>query len=89
METVLWITGIHLVEIMGLGIYFIIRKNRKLEQALIQQQEYIDTLNILFANLNSSFNQLDEKIWVEGDSELSEVFSNISEIKQVINQLYN
>jgi hypothetical protein len=89
METFLWIAGVHLFELLGLGIYFIIRKNRKLEQAVAQQQEYIDTLNILFANLNSSFNSLDEKVWVEGDSELSEVFNNISEIKQAINQLYN
>jgi hypothetical protein len=31
--------------------------------------------------------KIDEKIWVEGDEELSEVFENIKRINQTINSL--
>jgi hypothetical protein len=89
MNTTLLIVGIHLFEIIGIGIYFIIRKNKKLEKILIQQQEHIDTLNSLFEKLNTSFTKVNDKVWVEGDNELSEVFSDINEIKSAINDMYS
>jgi hypothetical protein len=87
METVLWVLLIHIVELVAIGIFFIIRKNNKLEQAIIQQQQYIDTLNILFNNLTESLDKVDEKVWVNEDEELAEVFKNISEINKTINSL--
>jgi hypothetical protein len=87
METVLWVLLIHVIELVAIGIFFIIRKNNKLEQAIIQQQQYIDTLNILFNNLTDSLNKVDEKVWVNEDEELAEVFKNISEINKTINSL--
>ena len=44
----LWVLLIHVVELVAIGVFFVIRKNNKLEQAVVQQQQYIDTLNILF-----------------------------------------
>ena len=79
METTLWVLLIHLVELVALGVFFIIRKNNKLEQAVNQQRQYIDTLTILFGNLTDSMGKIDEKIWVEGDEELGEVFENIKD----------
>ena len=67
----------------------IIRKNRKLEQVLIQQQEQINTLDFLFSKLTTSLSAIDEKVWVEGDEELGEVFNDIKEIKDTLNSLYN
>jgi hypothetical protein len=87
METMLWVLLIHVVELVAIGIFFVIRKNNKLEQAIMQQQQYIDTLNILFNNLTDSLNKVDEKVWVNEDEELSEVFKNISEINKIINSL--
>ena len=87
METMLWVLLIHVVELVAIGIFFVIRKNNKLEQAIMQQQQYIDTLNILFNNLTDSLNKVDEKVWVNEDEELSEVFKNISEINKTINSL--
>jgi hypothetical protein len=87
METVLWVLLIHIVELVAIGIFFIIRKNNKLEQAIIQQQQYLDTLNILFNNLTESLDKVDEKVWVNEDEELAEVFKNISEINKTINSL--
>ena len=87
METTLWILLIHLVELVAIGIFFIIRKNNKLEQAVKQQEQYINTLNILFGDLTDSMSKIDEKIWVEGDAELGEIFENIKRINQTINSL--
>jgi hypothetical protein len=78
---------IHLVELVALGVFFIVRKNNKLEQAVKQQEQYIYTLNILFGDLTDSMSKIDEKIWVEGDAELGEIFENIKRINQTINSL--
>jgi hypothetical protein len=87
MGIALWVLLIHLGELMAIGVFLLIRRNRKLEQALIQQQQYIDTLNILFNNLTESLDKVDEKVWVNEDEELAEVFKNISEINKTINSL--
>ncbi len=87
METILWVLLIHLVELVAIGIFFIVRKNNKLEQAVKQQEQYIYTLNILFGDLTDSMSKIDEKIWVEGDAELGEIFENIKRINQTINSL--
>jgi HPt (histidine-containing phosphotransfer) domain-containing protein len=87
MEIALWLLLIHLGELMAIGVFLLIRRNRKLEQALIQQQQYIDTLNILFNNLTESLDKVDEKVWVNEDEELAEVFNNISQINKTINSL--
>jgi hypothetical protein len=89
METALWIAGIHLVELLAIGIFLIIRKNRQLEQILVQQQEQINALDFLFSKLTTSLSAIDEKVWVEGDEELGEVFNDIKEIKDALNSLYN
>ena len=89
METVLWVVGIHLFELLAVGIFLVIRKNNKLEEVITDQQQYIETLNILYSRLNESLNSLDEKVWIENDSELSEVFKNIKEIKNTIGSIYN
>jgi HPt (histidine-containing phosphotransfer) domain-containing protein len=87
MEIALWVLLIHLGELMAIGVFLLIRRNRKLEQAIIQQQQYIDTLNILFNNLTESLDKVDEKVWVNEDEELAEVFNNISQINKTINSL--
>ena len=89
METALWIAGIHLVELLAIGIFLIVRKNIRLEQILIQQQEQITALDFLFSKLTTSLSTIDEKVWVEGDEELGEVFNDIKEIKDALNSLYN
>lgn len=89
METALWITGIHLFELLVIGVYLIIRNNRRLQKIVAQQQEQINTLDFLFSRLTTSLSAIDEKVWVEGDEELGEVFNDIKEIKDTLNSLYN
>ena len=89
METALWVTGIHLFELLVIGVYLIIRNNRRLEKIVVQQQEQINTLDFLFSRLTTSLSAIDEKVWIEGDEELGEVFNDIKEIKDTLNSLYN
>jgi hypothetical protein len=88
MEVVLWVAGVHIVELLAIGIFFIIRKNKKLEEVIVQQQEQINTLDFLFSKLTTSLSAIDDKVWVEGDSELSEVFQDIKGIKETLESLY-
>jgi hypothetical protein len=88
MEVALWVAGIHIVELLVIGIFFIIRKNRKLEEIIVQQQEQINTLDFLFSKLTTSLSAIDEKVWIEGDEELSEVFQDIKQIKETLDSLY-
>lgn len=89
METALWVTGIHLFELLVIGVYLIIRNNRRLEKIVVQQQEQINTLDFLFSRLTTSLSAIDEKVWIEGDEELGEVFNDIKEIKDTLNSFYN
>ena len=88
MEVALWIAGIHIVELLVIGIFFIVRKNQRLEAVVIQQQEQINTLDFLFSKLTTSLSAIDEKIWVDGDEELGEVFQDIKQIKETLDSLY-
>jgi len=86
---ILWIAFIHFIELIGVVIYFIFRKNIKMEKIIIKQQEQIDSLEFLFNQLTSSLDKVDNKVWVEGDTELMEVFQNVNEIKSTLNSFYN
>lgn len=88
MEIALWVAGIHIIELLAIGIFFIVRKNQKLEEIVTQQQEQINTLDFLFSKLTTSLSAIDEKVWVEGDEELGEVFQDIKQIKETLDSLY-
>jgi len=60
-----------------------------MEKIIIKQQEQIDSLEFLFNQLTSSLDKVDNKVWVEGDTELMEVFQNVNEIKSTLNSFYN
>ena len=47
METLLWVVGIHLLELVGLGCFILIRKSNKLENVVMQQQQYIDVIFLI------------------------------------------
>ena len=43
----IWILVIHLVELAGIGIFLLIRRNNALEKAVLQQRDYIDAISII------------------------------------------
>jgi hypothetical protein len=60
-----------------------------LEKTLIEQKEYIDALSFVASQLGTSLSKLDERMYVEGDPELEEVFEQIKEFKTVLEEISN
>ena len=87
MEILLWVVGIHLCELLALGGYLIISKNKKLEGALSSQQQHIDTLSIIISRLSDSLKEINSKMWVEWDEELQAVFQEIKEIQSILEEV--
>ena len=85
----LWVLLIHVVELVAFVVFVTFRKNAKLEKIVIKQQEHIASLNILFSQLSDNLAKIDEKIYVDGDGDLNEVFENVKSINDSINSLYN
>lgn len=89
METTLWLIGIHLTELLILGIVLIVRKNMKLSRVIETQQEYISTLEYQFSQMNTALGSLEKKMHVDGDEEITDVFSNMKDIQDSIHNMYN
>ena len=85
----LWVLLIHTVELVAFVVFVTFKKNAKLEKIVIKQQEHIASLNILFSQLSDNLAKIDEKIYVDGDGDLNEVFENVKSINDSINSLYN
>jgi hypothetical protein len=89
MEIILWVVGIHLLELLGFGVFLLIKKNILLEKTLVEQKEYMDAMSFIASQLSTSLAKLDERMYVEGDAELEEVFEQIKEFKSIIDEVSN
>ena len=86
MNTVMWVIGIHLIEIIGIAVYLLIRKNNKLERMISEQQNYIDAISIIIQNSENNIKELDNRGAFEADDEVGTFFRNLKEIQEVLNQ---
>ena len=86
MNIVLWVIIIHIIEIILIGGYLLIRKNNQLEKVITDQQQYIDTISIIINNSSETIKQLDNKGAFEADDEVGTFFRNIKEIQTILNQ---
>ena len=86
MITALWVIGIHLLEILLIGGYLLIRKNNALEKAIADQQQYIDAISIIIEDSSNTIQELDARGAFEADDEVGTFFRNLKEIQTVLNQ---
>jgi hypothetical protein len=86
MTIVLWVVAIHLIELIALGGYLLVRKNAKLEQVVNSQQQYIDAISIIIQDSENTIKELDARGAFEADDEVGTFFRNIKEIQEVLNQ---
>jgi len=86
MSVVLWVILIHVIEILGIAGYLIIRKNAKLEKVIIDQQQYIDAISIIIDDSANTIQELDNRGAFEADDEVGTFFRNLKEIQTVLNQ---
>jgi hypothetical protein len=87
MEIFLWVLGIHLIELLGVGVFFLIKKNIALEKIATQQQQYIDNVEFVVSQLISNLSKIDQRVYVDGDSELEEIFTDINNLKGLLENI--
>jgi hypothetical protein len=85
----IWLIVIHLIEIIGIGIFFLIRRNNALEKAVTDQQQYIDAISILIADSDARLKELDTMGAFETDDEVGTFFKNLREMQIIISQFNN
>jgi len=86
MQIVLWVILVHVIEVIGIAGYLIIRKNSKLEKVIESQQQYIDAISIVIENSANTIQELDSRGAFEADDEVGTFFKNLKEIQNVLNQ---
>jgi hypothetical protein len=86
MVTALWVIGIHLLELLIIGGYLLIRKNIALEKTVSDQHQYIDAISIIIEDSSNTIQQLDARGAFEADDEVGTFFRNLKEIQTVLNQ---
>jgi hypothetical protein len=86
MQIVLWVILVHVIEVIGIAGYLIIRKNSKLEKILVDQQQYIDAISIIIEDSANTIKELDSRGAFEADDEVGTFFRNLKEIQNVLNQ---
>jgi hypothetical protein len=85
----LWVLIIHVIEIVVVGLFFLIRRNNILEKAVNDQQQYIDAISIVIANSDARLRELDTMGAFEADDEVGTFFQNLREIQTTISQFNN
>jgi hypothetical protein len=72
--------------VVGWIIYNLYQKNIKLENTVISQANFIAGLQSLIGESEKAVKNLDDKIWLESDKELQQVFFNLKAIQDGLNQ---
>ena len=86
MNVILWVILVHVIEVIGIAGYLIVRKNIKLEKALVEQQQYIDAISIVIEDSAKTIQELDNRGAFEADDEVGTFFRSLKEIQTVLNQ---
>ena len=86
MSIVLWVILIHVIEVIGILGYLLVRKNNKLEQVVSSQQQYIDAISIIIQDSENTIKELDSRGAFESDDEVGTFFRNIKQIQDVLSQ---
>jgi hypothetical protein len=85
MSIVLWVILVHVIEVIGILGYLLVRKNNKLEQVVSSQQQYIDAISIIIQDSENTIKELDNRGAFESDDEVGTFFKNLKGIQDVLN----
>ncbi len=81
MNTVMWVIIVHLIEVIGIAGYLLIRKNNKLERIVAEQQNYIDAISIIIQDSENTIRELDARGAFESDDEVGTFFRNFVKVQ--------
>lgn len=79
-------TSLWILTVLGWVIYNLYQKNVKLENMVINQANFIASLRALIKESERAVKTLDDKIWLESDKELQEVYHNLKAVQEGLNQ---
>jgi hypothetical protein len=85
MQIVLWVFIIHIIELIGVGIFILINKVNKLEKIVAEQQQYINAVSIAIDNSNEQLKEIDQAGVFQADDEVGWFFKNLREIQTMLN----
>lgn len=90
MNTTLLIILINVgVIILGGGIYIIynlLKKNEKLEDIAVKQNEYINSISTIIKESDRKLSEIDSKGTFQSDDEIGWFFKQVKEIQEIINE---
>ena len=86
MTIALWVVLVHIVELVGIGGYLLIRKNNLLERTVVSQQQYLDAISIIIEESNVKLKELDVLGAFQADDDVGTFFANLKEIQDTLNQ---
>ena len=86
MTTVILVTIGILVVILGYTTFNLLRKNEKLEDIAISQQNLIKSISIQIQQSEEKLNEIDEKGIFKGDDEIGWFFNEIKKIQNDLSQ---
>jgi hypothetical protein len=81
-----WLIGIHVVELIAVGIFLLIRRNNALEKAVIQQQQHLDAISIIIQSSQQKLEELDVMGAFRSDDEVGTFFKNLKEMQDILNE---
>jgi len=84
-----WVLGIHLVELIVIAIFLLVRHNNALEKAVNEQQQYVDAISIIISDSDAKLRELDVMGAFKADDEVGTFFQNLAEIQELLNQFNN
>ncbi len=80
--------GIFIFGLLGYVIWNLLRKNEKLEDMNIVQDNYISNISTIMTESNKKIKEIDSKQIFQSDDEIGWFFQGIKEIQDLINE-YN
>jgi hypothetical protein len=74
------------VTIIGAIVYNLYRKNKRLEEIVINQSSFVNDTLSLMDDFNGLVNKIDMTMWVQSDPELLALFETIKALQQRVQQ---
>lgn len=70
--------------ILSYIIFNLYNKNKKLENAVIKQNNFIDSMLLTIKEIDKAVEKIDSTIWVQSDPELHALFDSVKQIQSQI-----
>jgi hypothetical protein len=81
MTTLIISVSIWIATVIIYVVFNLLNKNKKLENMVINQSEFINTMKINIKQFDELANKIDAQIWVQSDPEFLALFEKVKEIQ--------